>query len=99
MQLDTLDLLQYHAWNYADPAWLDQLFWLQQLQKEGLIKHIGLTNFDTAHLKMVLDSGLKVVSNQVCFSLLDQRAKQGMLALCEQYNVKLLAFGTVAGGF
>ena len=29
MQLDTLDLMQYHAWNYADPAWLDQLFWLQ----------------------------------------------------------------------
>ena len=31
MQLDKLDLLKYHAWNYADPAWLDQLFWLQEL--------------------------------------------------------------------
>lgn len=99
MQLDTLDLLQYHAWNYADPAWLDQLFWLQELQEEGLIKHLGLTNFDTAHLKMVLDSGIKVVSNQVCFSLLDQRAQRFMLDVCQQYGVKLLAFGTVAGGF
>lgn len=99
MNLDTLDLLQYHAWNYADPAWLDQLFWLQELQKEGLIKHLGLTNFDTAHLKMVLDSGIKVVSNQVCFSLLDQRAQHTMLDVCEQYGIKLLAFGTVAGGF
>jgi aryl-alcohol dehydrogenase-like predicted oxidoreductase/enamine deaminase RidA (YjgF/YER057c/UK114 family) len=99
MQLDTLDLLQYHAWNYADPAWLDQLFWLQELRQEGLIKHIGLTNFDSAHLKMALDSGIEVVSNQVCFSLLDQRAQTHMLALCQQYNIKLLAFGTVAGGF
>lgn len=99
MQLDTLDLLQYHAWNYADPAWLDQLFWLQELQEEGLIKHLGLTNFDTAHLKMALDSGIKVVSNQVCFSLLDQRAQRFMLDVCQQYGVKLLAFGTVAGGF
>jgi aryl-alcohol dehydrogenase-like predicted oxidoreductase/enamine deaminase RidA (YjgF/YER057c/UK114 family) len=99
MQLDTLDLLQYHAWNYADPAWLDQLYWLEELRQEGLIKHLGLTNFDTAHLKMVLDSGIKVVSNQVCFSLLDQRAKLRMLAVCEAYGVKLLAFGTVAGGF
>lgn len=99
MQLETLDLLQYHAWNYADPTWLDQLFYLQEIKNEGLIKEIGLTNFDTAHLKMVLDSGIKVVSNQVCFSLLDQRAKQGMLALCEEYGIKLLAFGTVAGGF
>lgn len=99
MQLERLDLLQYHAWNYTDPTWLDQLFYLQELREEGLIAEIGLTNFDTAHLKMVLDSGIKVVSNQVCFSLLDQRAKQGMLALCEEYGIKLLAFGTVAGGF
>jgi len=99
MQLERLDMLQYHAWNYADPAWLDQLFYLQELREEGLIQHLGLTNFDTAHLKMVLDSGIKVVSNQICFSLLDQRAKQGMTELCEAYNVKILAFGTIAGGF
>lgn len=99
MQLDTLDLLQYHAWNYADPAWLDQLFWLQELREEGLIQHLGLTNFDTAHLKMVLDSGIQVVSNQVCFSLLDQRAKHQMLNVCQRYGIHLLAFGTVAGGF
>jgi aryl-alcohol dehydrogenase-like predicted oxidoreductase/enamine deaminase RidA (YjgF/YER057c/UK114 family) len=99
MQLDTLDLLQYHAWNYADPSWLDQLYWLQELREEGLIKHIGLTNFDTAHVRMVLKSDIKAVSNQVCFSLLDQRAKQGMLDLCAENGIQLLAFGTVAGGF
>jgi aryl-alcohol dehydrogenase-like predicted oxidoreductase/enamine deaminase RidA (YjgF/YER057c/UK114 family) len=99
MQLERLDLLQYHAWNYADPTWLDQLFYLQELQKEGLIAHLGLTNFDTAHLKMVLDSGIQVVSNQICFSLLDQRATNGMLDLCKQYGIHVLAFGTVGGGF
>jgi aryl-alcohol dehydrogenase-like predicted oxidoreductase/enamine deaminase RidA (YjgF/YER057c/UK114 family) len=99
MQLDKLDLLQFHAWNYADPTWLDQLYWLQELQQEGLILNLGLTNFDTAHVRMVLNSGIKVVSNQVCFSLLDQRAKQNMLALCAEYGTKVLAFGTVAGGF
>jgi len=99
MQLERLDVLQYHAWNYADPAWLDQLYYLQELKEEGLIHHLGLTNFDTAHLKMVLDSGIKVVSNQICFSLLDQRAKHGMTQLCEAYGVKILAFGTIAGGF
>jgi len=99
MQLERLDMLQYHAWNYADPAWLDQLYYLQELREEGLIHHLGLTNFDTAHLKMVLDSGIKVVSNQICFSLLDQRAKHGMTQLCKVYGVKILAFGTIAGGF
>ena len=99
MQIDCIDLLQFHAWNYADPNWLDCLYWLQGLKAEGLIRHLGLTNFDTAHLRIVANSGIEVVSNQVCFSLIDQRARQGMTDLCLQHNVKLLAFGTVAGGF
>ena len=99
MNVKTIDLLQFHAWNYADPRWLDCLFWLQELQDEGLIKHLGLTNFDAAHLRIVLYSGIKVVTNQVCYSLLDQRAAREMTALCLDRNVKLLAFGTLAGGF
>jgi aryl-alcohol dehydrogenase-like predicted oxidoreductase/enamine deaminase RidA (YjgF/YER057c/UK114 family) len=99
MQLESLDLMQFHAWNYADPSWLDCLFWLQELKEEGLIRHIGLTNFDAAHLRVAVSSGIEVVSNQVCYSLIDQRASGGMTEVCEQYGVKLLAFGTVAGGF
>jgi len=99
MQTNQLDLLQFHTWNYSSPNWLDCLFWLQELKKEGLICHLGLTNVDTPHLRMVVNSGIEIVSNQVCFSLLDQRAKQGMTELCLQHGIKLLAFGTVAGGF
>jgi aryl-alcohol dehydrogenase-like predicted oxidoreductase/enamine deaminase RidA (YjgF/YER057c/UK114 family) len=99
LQSERIDLLQFHAWNYADPTWLDCLFWLQELKQEGLINHLGLTNFDTAHLQMVVNSGIEVVSNQVCYSLLDQRASHQMTTTCLQHNIKLLAFGTVAGGF
>jgi aryl-alcohol dehydrogenase-like predicted oxidoreductase len=52
MQLDKLDLLQFHSWVYTDPAWLDCLFWLQELKEEGLIGALGLTNFDSAHLRI-----------------------------------------------
>jgi aryl-alcohol dehydrogenase-like predicted oxidoreductase len=96
---DRIDLLQYHTWNYADLSYVDDLFHLQALKDEGLISHIGLTNFDTAHLRLVLDSGIEVVSNQLCFSLLDQRACGQMAELCATRGVKLLAFGTLAGGF
>ncbi|EAQ98136.1 aldo/keto reductase [Congregibacter litoralis] len=99
LHADQVQLLQYHAWNYADPSYLDDLSYLKELQDEGLIAHLGLTNFDTAHLRVVLASGIDIVSNQVCFSLLDQRASGAMLALCQEKNVKLLAFGTLAGGF
>ncbi|NQZ76244.1 MAG: aldo/keto reductase [Ekhidna sp.] len=99
MQSNSLDLMQYHAWLYPDPSWLDTLFELQELKKEGLIKHLGVTNFDSAHLRIAVASGIDLVSNQVCYSLLDQRASGEMKAVCQQYNVKLLAFGTLAGGF
>ncbi len=99
LQGDTIQLLQYHAWNYADPSYLDELLALEALRQEGLIQHIGLTNFDTAHLHVVLEAGIPVVSNQVCYSLLDQRASGAMRELCLERGVKLLAFGTLAGGF
>lgn len=99
LRADRLDLLQFHAWSYADPGWLDCLFWLRELREEGLIRHLGLTNVDPAHLGMVLATGIEVVSNQVCFSLLDRRPLDGMTALCQERGVGLLAYGTVAGGF
>jgi aryl-alcohol dehydrogenase-like predicted oxidoreductase/enamine deaminase RidA (YjgF/YER057c/UK114 family) len=99
LAVERIDLLQFHAWNYADPRWLDCLFWLQELKQEGLMHHVGLTNFDTAHLRVPLASGIDVVSNQVCFSLLDRRPEQRMLAFCQERGVKLLCYGTLAGGF
>lgn len=98
MQMEQLDLLQYHAWNYADGSWLDDLYYLQELKEEGLIRHIGLTNFDAPHLNMVLQSGIEVVSNQISYSLIDQRASGAMTEVCRQHGVKILAFGTLAGG-
>jgi len=99
LQADRIDLLQYHAWNYADPAWLDHLFWLQELKEEGLIGHLGLTNFDAAHLGVAVASGIEILTNQISYSLLDQRAAGSMTRVCEELGVRLLAFGILAGGF
>lgn len=99
MQQSSIDLLQFHAWYYPDLSWLDGLFYLKELQEEGHIKHLGVTNFDAAHLRVALASGIPIVSNQVCHSLIDQRANGNMADVCKEYNIKLLTFGTLAGGF
>lgn len=99
MHLEQLPLLQFHAWQYANPNWLDCLWWLEELRDEGLIANIGVTNFDAAHLNIALQSGIKLFSNQVCFSLLDRRAVNNMLDLCMKHHVSVYAFGTLAGGF
>lgn len=98
LQRERIDLMQFHAWNYADPRWLDALFFLSELKKEGLISQLGLTNFDTAHLRIVCASGIPVVSNQVSFSILDQRAAGAMKDLCLEEGIHLLAYGTLGGG-
>jgi aryl-alcohol dehydrogenase-like predicted oxidoreductase/enamine deaminase RidA (YjgF/YER057c/UK114 family) len=96
--VERLDLLQFHTWWYADPSWIDALFWLDELRQEGLIGELGLTNVDTAHLRVVLASGIRVVTNQVACSLLDRRFEGPMQQLCLATGTRLLGYGAVAGG-
>ena len=96
---DRIDLLQFHVWNYADPGWLDCLFELAEHQAAGRIRHLGLTNCDAVHLDLAVRSGVPIVSNQVCFSLLDRRAAGAMTEVCGRHGVALLAYGALAGGF
>ncbi len=99
LRLDTVDVMQLHWWRYTSPEYLDALEHLMRLREEGLIREIGLTNFDAAHLKMLIGNGIEIASNQVCFSLLDRRAAQDLSEVARQHDVALLAFGTLAGGF
>jgi aryl-alcohol dehydrogenase-like predicted oxidoreductase/enamine deaminase RidA (YjgF/YER057c/UK114 family) len=98
LKTDRIDLLQLHWWVFEHPAYLDAMRELKALQAEGLIGHIGLTNFDTDHLHLLVRQGYKIATNQVCFSLLDRRAGEEMTDFCLQNGVKLLAYGTLAGG-
>ncbi|AMJ61102.1 aldo/keto reductase [Bosea sp. PAMC 26642] len=99
MRTDRIDLMQFHWWMYEHPGYLDALIEMAQLREEGLFWHIGLTNFNADHLRLLLSHGLPIVSNQVSFSLLDRRAAGNLAAVCERYGVKLLAYGTLGGGF
>jgi aryl-alcohol dehydrogenase-like predicted oxidoreductase/enamine deaminase RidA (YjgF/YER057c/UK114 family) len=96
--VSTIDLLQFHWWTFEHPGYLDAMKALAKLREEGVIRHLGVTNFDTAHLRVVVKHGVPIVANQVCFSLLDRRAAGEMSAFCQAHGVKLLAYGTLAGG-
>ena len=98
MQVDCLDLLQFHWWDYSDPRYLDALKHLADLRDDGRIRHLALTNFDTEHLGIILDASIKIVSNQVQYSLVDRRPTVKMAAFCEQHGITLLTYGTVLGG-
>lgn len=97
--VDRIDLLQFHWWQYAHPAYLDALRELAALREQGLVGHLGLTNFDTDHLRLLVRHGVPIATNQVSFSLLDRRAAGAMSRFCRESGVRLLAYGTLGGGF
>ena len=99
LRAERIDLLQFHWWDYLDPGYIPAMEALARLREEGLIGELGLTNFDAAHARILLALGVPIVTNQVHFSLLDDRAAGDMSTLCTETGMKLLCYGTVAGGF
>jgi aryl-alcohol dehydrogenase-like predicted oxidoreductase len=98
MRVSSLDLLQFHWWDYANPYYIDALKYISDLQNKGTIKNIGLTNFDTEHMQIIYDSGIQIMSNQVQYSIIDSRPEMKMMPFCLKHNIKLLAYGSICGG-
>jgi diketogulonate reductase-like aldo/keto reductase len=77
---------------------MDALKYLSDLRDKGIIKHIGLTNFDTERMQIMIDSKLQILSNQVQYSIIDRRPEVQMIPFCLKHNISLLAYGTLCGG-
>ena len=98
MDVSSLDLLQFHWWDYNNPYYMDALKYLSDLRDRGSIKHLGLTNFDTDHLQIITDSDVPIASNQVQYSIIDRRPEVKMIPFCRKHNISLLTYGSICGG-
>ena len=98
MSVNSLDLLQFHWWDYNNPYYMDALKYLSDLRGKGIIKHLGLTNFDTERMEIMVNSDIQIVSNQVQYSIIDRRPEVRMIPFCMKHNISLLAYGTICGG-
>ena len=99
LHMERLDLVQFHWWDYAAPRWLETAHWLDELRTAGKIDRVSLTNFDTDHLRAMVNDGIPVSSLQLQYSLLDRRPQKRMVAAAAEHRVALFSYGTVAGGF
>lgn len=98
MNVSSIDLLQFHWWDYNNPYYMDALQYLTDLRDIGLIKNIGLTNFDTERLQVMMDADLPIVSNQIQFSIIDRRPEVKMIPFCRKHGISILAYGSLCGG-
>ena len=96
---ERLDLVQFHWWDYTVPGYVEAMHWLDDLRSAGKVELIGTTNFDTARLSEIVASGVSIATNQLQYSVLDHRPENGLAAFCAAHGIKLLCYGTLAGGF
>src|ERR1700733_1542960 len=99
LRVERLDLVQFHWWSYATPGLIDAVHALDEMRRAGKMRHLGLTNLDTAHVREIVASGAEILSVQVQYSVLDQRPASGLAALSAEHGVWLFCYGSVAGGF
>ncbi len=97
--VERLDLVQFHWWDYAIEGMVETAGHLVRLQEKGLIRGIATTNMNARALSELCEAGIPVVSNQCQYSVLDRRPAMRLEAVCRRYGVKMLCYGSVAGGF
>lgn len=95
LKLDSIDLYQLHRLDPKVPA--EETFnFLKQAQKEGKIKHIGLSEVSVADIKKA-EEFFKVVSVQNMYSI-DNRKWESVLDYCTQSNLAFIPWYPLSGG-
>lgn len=97
--LEQLDAVQFHWWDYSIPGYIETALELQRLQQSGKIARVSVTNFDVIRLSEIVSAGVRIVTHQLQYSLLDARPELHMVEYCQSQGIGLLCYGTVAGGW
>lgn len=95
LRLERIDLYQLHRIDPAVPA-DDQFGTLQDLQREGKIRHIGLSEVSVADIEHA-QTYFPVVSVQNLYNLGDRR-HEDVLAYCTQHRIGFIPWYPLAAG-
>ena len=97
--LKQMDLYQLHWPNPRIPI-SETMKAMEKLVDDGLIRHIGVSNFSVDQMKEAQQSlsHEKIVSNQVEFSLIDRSVEAGILQYCQKEGLTLIAYSPLGQG-
>ncbi len=96
--MDAIDLYQVHWHNPLVPV-KATMSALAKLQREGLVRHVGVSNFSLAHWQQA-DRGLgaPVLSNQVKYSLIDRGPEAELLPWAQANDRLVIAYSPLSQG-
>ncbi|MBV9042723.1 MAG: aldo/keto reductase [Acidimicrobiia bacterium] len=98
--VDVIDLYQIHQPNPLVPVGV-QMQGMRRLQDEGVVKHVGVSNFSLAKWKAAEAShGSPVISNQVQYSLAVRGPdRTGLVQYAADNDRVIIAYSPLAQGF
>ena len=100
LRAERLDLVQYYWWDPDGiPGFVETGLWLAELRQAGKVARIGVSNFNAAQLKRLLEAGVPVITSQPQYSPVDLRPENALVPLCRERGIVQLCYGTLAGGF
>jgi aryl-alcohol dehydrogenase-like predicted oxidoreductase len=96
LRVDVIDLYQIH-WPHPDEDIEEGWSTLAALQKEGKVRHIGVSNFDVAQMKRA-QAIAPITSLQPPYSLLHRDIEQEILPFAARQQIGVIAYSPMASG-
>jgi aryl-alcohol dehydrogenase-like predicted oxidoreductase len=94
--VDAIDLYQIH---WPDPEQDIEEGWsaLAELKEQGLVRHIGVSNFDVGQLRRI-QSIAQVETLQPPYSLVDRAAQDEILPFAEREGIGVIVYSPMGSG-
>jgi len=93
---EAIDLYQIH-WPIPDEEIEEGWAALVELKEEGLVRHIGVSNFSVEQLRRA-QAIAPVETLQPPYSLLDREVEEAILPFCEREGIGVIVYSPMASG-
>ncbi len=94
--IEAIDLYQIH-WPIPEPDIEEGWSALAELKEQGLVRHIGVSNFDAAQLRRI-SSIVPVETLQPPYSLADRAAEAEILPFAEREGIGVIVYSPMGSG-
>jgi aryl-alcohol dehydrogenase-like predicted oxidoreductase len=94
--IDAIDLYQIH-WPNPDPDIEEGFSALAELKEQGLVRHIGVSNFDVQQLRRVQQVA-PVETLQPQYSLIERDAESELLPFADEQGIGVIVYSPMGSG-
>lgn len=96
LAVDKIDLYQIH-WPDHDVPFEESVDVLEDFRSKGLIRYIGLSNYNLDEIKQAQDGGT-IDFLQPPYNLFEREVEESILPFCKEHKIDTLVYGSLCRG-